>query len=282
MKFEPVIKWSGSKRPLSEEIIQYYPKNIDVYYEPFCGSCSMLFQLLHSDIKCNKYVCSDKNEELIQYFNMVKDNPLRIYQEYKNRWDVLTSLDTITEKREYYNKVRDNYNNSKNIFDFIFLTRTSANGLIRYNSKGAFNAPFHLTRNGINPERFKAILLQWSNKLNEFNVEFKNISYTEISPKENDFVFLDPPYANTKGMYNGGIDLEEFWQRLRKYKCGYALTFDGKRTDVDNTYNVPEDIYNKHVYLDGKISGFKKLHKDVSYVSESLYINTGNHSRMRL
>ena len=35
MNFQPVIKWSGSKRSQSEEIIKYFPKEIDTYYEPF-------------------------------------------------------------------------------------------------------------------------------------------------------------------------------------------------------------------------------------------------------
>jgi DNA adenine methylase len=272
MKFQPVIKWSGSKRALSEEIIQHFPKEINTYYEPFCGSCSMLYQLLNSDIKVNKYVCSDVNEELISYFKLVKDNPISIYEEYNKRWLNLTSFEEIKDKQIYYNQVRDSYNKTKNTYDFIFLTRTSANGLIRYNSKGEFNAPFHLTRNGINPETFKKIILEWSNKLNEKNVEFLCTSYINIKPKEGDYIFLDPPYANTKGMYFGVIDFEELWEWLRNSNCGYSLTFDGKRSETDNTYAIPQDLYSKHIYLDGKISGFQKLHKVSEYVKESLYI----------
>lgn len=274
MKFEPVIKWSGSKRALSEEIIKYFPNKIDTYYEPFCGSCSVLFQLLNSDIEVNKYICSDVNKDLIDYFNLVKDNPISIYNEYKIRWDILTSFSEIKDKQIYYNQIRNNYNKTKNIYDFIFLSRTSANGLIRYNSKGEFNAPFHLTRNGIQPERFKKIINQWSSKLNEKQVEFICQSYNNIKPKENDYLFLDPPYANTKGMYFGVIDFEEFWNWLRRSNCKYSLTFDGKTTKTDNTYDVPKDLYSKHIYLDGKISGFMKLHKESQYVKESLYIKT--------
>lgn len=273
IKFEPVIKWSGSKRALSEEIIKYFPNKIDTYYEPFCGSCSVLFQLLNSDIEVNKYICSDVNKDLIDYFNLVKDNPISIYNEYKTRWDILTSFSEIKDKQIYYNQIRDNYNKTKNIYDFIFLSRTSANGLIRYNSKGEFNAPFHLTRNGIQPERFKKIISQWSSKLNEKQVGFICQSYNNIKPKENDYLFLDPPYANTKGMYFGVIDFEEFWNWLRSSNCKYSLTFDGKTTKIDNTYDVPKDLYSKHIYLDGKISGFMKLHKESQYVKESLYIN---------
>lgn len=272
MKFQPVIKWSGSKRALSEQIMEYFPKEINTYYEPFCGSCSILFQLLNSDIKVNKYICSDVNKELIDFFVLLKDNPSYIYEEYNKRWVMLTSFEEIKDKQIYYNKVRDSYNKTKDIHDFVFLTRTSANGLIRYNSKGEFNAPFHLTRNGIQPKKYRQIIFDWSNKLKEKNVEFICTSYLNIKTEEGDYLFLDPPYANTKGMYFGVIKFEEFWEWLRNMECKYSLTFDGKRSGVDNTYNVPQDLYSKHIYLDGKISGFQKLHKVSEYVKESLYI----------
>ena len=42
IKFQPVIKWSGSKRSQCEDILEYFPQTINTYYEPFCGGCSML------------------------------------------------------------------------------------------------------------------------------------------------------------------------------------------------------------------------------------------------
>ena len=40
MKFQPVIKWTGSKRRQSEEIIaRIKDVEYDTYYEPFCGGC---------------------------------------------------------------------------------------------------------------------------------------------------------------------------------------------------------------------------------------------------
>lgn len=272
VKFQPVIKWSGSKRSLSEEIVKYFPREIDTYYEPFCGGCSVLFQLLHSDIKVNNYVCSDVNRELIDFFNLLKTNPNSIYEEYKQRWLELTSYDNVKEKQEHYNRIRDRYNKNKNLHDFVFLSRTSANGLIRYNSKGEFNAPFHSSRNGIKPETLKKIIVEWSTVLNKHNVQFKYQDYKSISPKESDYVFLDPPYINTTGMYYGTFNHDEFWEWLRSLKCKYSLTFDGRRSGTDNTYDVPEDLYAEHIYLDGVISGFKKIHKQTEYVKESLYL----------
>lgn len=272
VKFQPVIKWSGSKRSLSKEIINYFPKNIKTYFEPFAGGCSVLFQLINSDINVDKYICSDTNVELIEFFNLVKEDPLQIYNEYKCRWEALKSRESIEEKKDYYYFIRNRFNTHHDVHDFVFLTRTAVNGLIRYNSKGEFNSSFHLTRDGIKPDSLKEILMTWSEVLKKSNVEFVCCDYREITPQEGDFVFLDPPYINTKGMYHGGIDYEELWNWMSRLKCNYALTFDGKTGSADHTYNVPCNLYSKHIYLDSKISGFRKLKSKKEYVSESLYL----------
>jgi DNA adenine methylase len=38
---QPIIKWTGSKRFLADEIIEYFPSNIETYYEPFVGGGSV-------------------------------------------------------------------------------------------------------------------------------------------------------------------------------------------------------------------------------------------------
>jgi site-specific DNA-adenine methylase len=37
----PFVKWTGSKRLLSDEILQYFSENINIYYEPFLGGGSV-------------------------------------------------------------------------------------------------------------------------------------------------------------------------------------------------------------------------------------------------
>ena len=49
--YEPVIKWSGSKRSQAEQILRHFPNEIDTYYEPFCGGASVLRRLLDGDIQ---------------------------------------------------------------------------------------------------------------------------------------------------------------------------------------------------------------------------------------
>lgn len=276
MNFQPAIKWSGSKRSQSELIINKIKnKDYEVYYEPFCGGCSVLFQLLNSDKRFKSYICSDKNNDLISLWNVIKDNPERVISEYKNMWNELNIDDDKERKKQYFYMVRERFNKYKNPCDFMFIMRTTTNGMPRYNKNGDFNNSFHVTRNGINPNRLTKIINEWSSLINKFDVKFINCDYNDIQARDNDFVYIDPPYANTKGMYYGAIDYEQLWSWIRKQPCDYMLSFDGKTTSKDMTFNVPEDIYNSHEYLYSGNSSFRRIisKSKNEYVSESLYIN---------
>lgn len=274
MKFQPVIKWSGSKRSQSEEIIKYFPKEIDTYYEPFCGGCSVLFQLLHSDIKVNNYVCSDKNKGLIDLWNLIKVDPKLVSHSYSIMWNELNIDDNKERKKQYFYMVRERYNNKHNPTDFMFIMRTTTNGMPRYNNNGEFNNSFHITRNGILPNKLEKIIYQWSEALNKNNVKFINQEYNNILTKENDFIYLDPPYANTKGMYYGTIDYNILWNWLKQQSCKYILSFDGKTNNDDMTQNIPTNIYSKHIYLNNGNSSFRRVigKSKNTIVKESLYI----------
>lgn len=272
--FEPVIKWSGSKRSQAENILTYFPKEIDTYYEPFCGGASVFRRLLSSDIKVNRYVCSDLNSGLIDLWNEIINNPERVSYYYNKLWNELNQDDDKQRKKEYFATVRERYNREHNPLDFMFIMRTTTNGMPRYNRDGEFNNSFHVTRNGIIPETLEKIIYEWSELINKNKVEFIACSYDEIKPKENDFVYLDPPYANTKGMYYGTIDYEKLWDWLRNLSCKYALSFDGISGEEDNTWNVPQDIYSTHEYLLSGNSSFKRTigKSNDSIVYESLYL----------
>ena len=273
--FEPVIKWSGSKRSQAEEIIKYFPKEIDTYYEPFIGGGSMMRTLIDDDtIKVKSIVCSDINEDLINLWNCIKNDFEGVYFHYKTLWNELNKDENKERKKEFFNTIRARYNKERNPLDFMFIMRTTTNGMPRYNSNGEFNNSFHITRDGIIPDKLYKILEEWSYKLNKKNVKFIVSDYKDITPQENDFIYMDPPYANTKGMYFGGIDNEKLFDYIRNLKCKFALSFDGKSGNVDNTYDVPNDIYDKHIYIKSGNSSFKRVigKSSDSIVYESLYL----------
>ena len=174
---EPIIKWTGSKRSQADEIIEYFPKKINTYYEPFCGGCSMMRRLLDSDIEFNDIVCSDLNKDLIELWKRIDMSPDRILKKYTEMWNELNSTDDIDKKRKYFEQKRYEYNMTHDPYIFFFIMRTCTNGMPRYNKNGQFNNSFHLTRNGIEPNNLKPILEEWYYKLCRFNITFVNCSY---------------------------------------------------------------------------------------------------------
>lgn len=278
-KFKPVIKWSGSKRSQSDEILKYFPNEIGTYFEPFVGGGSIVRALIESGIKTNRMVCSDLNGDLINLWNLIKDNPVSIAEHYAALWHKMNSTDDKTYKRDFFNKIRQRYNEERDPKDFMFIMRTTTNGMPRYNSNGDFNNSFHITRDGIKPETLSEIIADWSNVLNEKNVEFRCMDYRKIlletfQLSKNDFVYLDPPYANTKGMYFDNFNTDELYETLRMLKAPYLMSYDGISGNTDNTAQVPKDLYDEHLYIKSGNSSFKRTtgkSKD-SIVFESLYI----------
>lgn len=268
----PPIKWTGSKRSQAKEILSYFPEEIETYYEPFCGGASILLELLQqSGIKIKYFKCSDLNNDLILLWNEIKNNPVKLHEEYAQRWK---ALKIAIDRNKYYLEQREEFNKSKNIYSFYFINRTSFNGMVRYNKKGGFNSPFHFGRDGIEPTKLLPVLLKTSELLNINNVEFVSQSYNEIKPNNNDFCFFDPPYFNTKGLYFDGFNSNDFISFLSRLNCGYALTYDGKRGDINMTADIPKELYDKHILMGETVSGFGKIvnSADKVKVRESLYI----------
>lgn len=87
MTFQPAIKWSGSKRSQAEEIVKRIPnKRYSTYYEPFCGGCSILFQVLKTKNIFDRYVCGDMNGDLISLWNKIRESPSEVIQNWlRNR-----------------------------------------------------------------------------------------------------------------------------------------------------------------------------------------------------
>lgn len=275
----PVIKWSGSKRSQAHDITAYIQHEYDTYYEPFCGSCAVLAYIIEhygTSRLFKHFVCSDINPDLINAYNLIKANPQAVIDGYASRWhDMNIKSNTVNDKKQYFEFVRDNLNREHNPIDFIFVMRTCTNGMPRYNKQGEFNNSFHLTRDGITVATFTDIVNTWSKLLNKNNVQFVCQSYEKIAPGKNDLVYLDPPYANTKGMYYGSIKQSALFSFLRGLKCDWMLSYDGIAGKNDLTVKMPPDLYKKHVYLESGNSSFRRvIGKDRHCnVQESLYLN---------
>lgn len=262
---QPVIKWTGSKRTQAKQIVSLMPKNYNVYYEPFIGGGSVLYET-----NPKQAICLDICKPLIELWNMIKFFPIELYETYKNDWNL------FFYDEDYYYEVRKRFNKNPNPNDFLFLTRTCVNGKIRFNKKGEFNSAVHHKRNGINPETLKQILLDWSDRIKNTTFLFSDYKNILEYVKSDDFVYLDPPYFHTVGMYYGGIDYDEFidfLKELNKMNVKYILSYDGIRGADDKRVDLPDDIYKQHKLLLSGDSTFSKMKGEKKTVYESIYMN---------
>ncbi len=240
----PVVKWVGGKRQLLKEILPLIPKDITTYYEPFVGGGAVLFAL-----QPKKAVINDYNEELINVYNVIMDEPD----------ELIKILEIHKEKNnsEYYYKVREidrtpEYKKLSNIeraARIIYLNKTCYNGLYRVNQAGQFNSPYGRYKNPniVNLPTVKAI----NDYFNKNNITITSGDYKDalkkIRAKTKSFVYFDPPYfpLSSSSSFTGYTDngFGEEQQMELKNECD-KLNKKGIRFLLSNSScKFIEDLY---------------------------------------
>ena len=263
----PVIKWPGSKRRIAAKLASLFPE-ADRYFEPFVGGGSLLPYR-----KAQSAVAGDVLNELISLWIAIRDRPQEVADGYRERWNRRQKLGHTV-----FYEVRDRFNATRDPIDFLFLSRTCVNGLIRFNRNGDFNNSLHHTRPGIVPGTLEAIINRWCRAIQD--VEFKAADFRETlaTVKKEDFVFLDPPYEATRGRYRPrSFDVESFYaelRRLNKVGAKWMLTYDGRAGDRTYKVRLPANLYAYRFRVRTGHSPFTRLMKStLDSVVESVYLN---------
>ncbi len=219
---KPILKWVGGKTQILDKLMPEFPTEINNYHEIFLGGGSVLFALLSyvnaGLIKVNGTIYAyDLNEPLIYVYKNIQNNHTELYDELQSLindynsckdgdgdGDINRKPINIEEAKEakenYYYWTRSQYNklnsdDKKTVVGsamFIFLNKTCFRGVFRVGPKG-FNVPYGHYNNPeiINKEHLDEIhdLIQ--------NVKFKCSDFSKSlnNLEDNDYVYLDPPYA---------------------------------------------------------------------------------------
>lgn len=261
---QPLIKWTGSKRPIAKEIIGKFPRTIETYYEPFLGGGSVFLNLLKNDHDVERFRLSDKNSGLIGIFDIVKDNPESLIHNYQQHWW------NFQESVDYYYVVRDNYNKTKDPYLLYFLSRTCYNGTIRYNKKGEFNVSHHMNRKGMAPSKIEEIILYYHKLMKDKDIEFSCRSFEEVCPESlDDVVYCDPPYTNSKALYHGNIPINQLTSWLNGLPCSWFMNINGVNGS-DNEIQLDIPYTGKELFRSGN-SSFSRLKMKSVVVEEYFY-----------
>lgn len=268
------MKWSGSKDSQSIEIIKSIPRDLETYYEPFVGGGSIFLKLLETLTHLIKtYYISDFNKDLINIYNLIKYNPKLLIDNYKKHYNIFNSSD-IKYRKEYFTKIRTEYNKYHKPEDFYWIMRTTTNGMPRYNKKNEFNNSCHFSRSGMNPSKIEIIIYKYHKLfIKDNNVVFNHLDYKKLKTNKNDFLYLDPPYENTNGMYFSDFNNKEFIEWINNLDAKWLLSYDGKVNNKKMQHNIPK--YKTFKYLISGNSSFRRVigNSNDSIVQESLYSN---------
>ncbi len=181
---QPLFRWAGSKRKLIPRLATLIPEKFNRYIEPFVGSACLFFA-----IKPSNSVLGDINQDLIGTYHLIKKHPLKLARLVKS----------YPQTKVFYYKIRSKHPKDLSALEqaarFIFLNRFCFNGLFRTNMKGEFNVPYGTNTGSIPDEKE---FLKISKILKNANFECRDFEDTLKFAKKGDFVYLDPPYVDSK------------------------------------------------------------------------------------
>jgi DNA adenine methylase Dam len=200
---ESPLPYMGNKYKLLKQIIPLFPKKCETFLDAFGGSG--VVALNYNGNKITIY--NEFNANIYNLIDLFKRNDTKELDKYfldlidKFGIKEIKKEDTnYAELRKGYYLLRDFYNNNpeKDYRVLYILICYSMNHLIRFNKNNGFNASVgHL-------QRYRGNLTEeCHNKLQNIflcNEDFFKINFKNF--KENDFIYLDPPYLNTAAVYN--------------------------------------------------------------------------------
>ena len=228
----PPIKSQGIKTKLVPWIksLASVAKQNGKWIEPFLGTGVVAF---NSGYK--KAILSDTNPHIVNFYKGIQDKSISapLMKRYLEREGKLLR-EAENNGYDHYLNIRSRFNSGEfSSYDFIFLSRSGFNGMMRFGSKGNWNVPFCKK-----PNRFaQAYITKITNQVAavsriiqpELNWIFYNKSFSEIIPlaTENDIIYCDPPYYGRHADYYNGWtikDEELLFNLLSETKAKFILS----------------------------------------------------------
>lgn len=186
---QPFLKWVGGKASLIRQLEEFFPHEIDRYFEPFLGGGAVFFHLKHRFPDMRPFL-RDGNKELINCYRTVRDRPeelMRLLDEHSKGFRA--------DGGDYFYKIRKLHDLTDDLARAartIFLNKTCFNGLWRVNARGEFNTPVGSNKN---PNLYsRDNILAASEVLQSAQLEAQDFRKILDEARRGDFVYFDPPY----------------------------------------------------------------------------------------
>ena len=189
------FNYIGGKYRLLDQIMPLFPTNVETFVDMFSGGGNVGI-----NASSRKVVFNDANSRINDVFRYFQKTPTE---------KVLSEIDEIvksynlsrTNANGYY-ALRDHYNQNPNPIELYVLSAFGYNYQTRFNKRGKFNNPFG---NRVLSDSMRSNLVEFCRKLDEIDATFSDYDFSDFPTDDltpRDFVYFDPPYLVTTGVYN--------------------------------------------------------------------------------
>jgi len=287
----------GDKYKLMPQLKQYFPLEIENYYDVFCGGGSASI-----NVEAKAYYMNDSDKKIIELHDLLQRNAVDMPQFISKMHFLIEKYDlSLSEKglnetikflrkehiktyyarynKNAYLKLRDDYNTNQNDTELLYLLLIYGfNHMVRFNSDGKFNLPVGNVDWNKNVSQALRNYSDWYINKRVFLSEGQDFSLF-VNRQEfssGDFLYFDPPYLITFSDYNK-LWKEEDEHRLydlldeldcRGIKWGLSnmLTHKGKTNEILQSWATK---YKKFKIDSNYISRFDNTIKNDS---EEIYV----------
>lgn len=113
------LNYTGGKYKLLPQILPYFPENIDIFYDLFCGGCNVGI-----NVKASKIICNDINKvviDLMRNWNRLNsEQALKILEQTINKYNLSKT------NEEGFKKIRQDYNEGNKTWNIFYAMLTNA------------------------------------------------------------------------------------------------------------------------------------------------------------
>ena len=217
-------------------------KKVKFYIEGFAGTLASLMHNMQY-IEAETIVINDINTKLINFYFQIKTNPTEVIEKYKllegeyNRIvpDKLKGMRLVPkEDRELFRANEAFYKEARALLNtvgpdsnkaalWLFVMNHNFNGLYSENKKGAMNTSFNWSSKAVNIKKIEESLYNLHKFFTENRVVFETMDINSLIEKYDNrdtFIYLDPPYINSKIQYSSKNkkSVEDSFNHIARHK----------------------------------------------------------------
>lgn len=210
------LNYTGSKYSILNEITKVLPKHISTFIDIMGGAFNVGVNVVAEKVIYNEF--------LPHTFNIIKTLLTEDSNYIINKVETIISEFKLEKSnKENYILLRNDYNNTKDIYKLFVLHMYCFQNQMRFNGKLEFNSPVgNCSYNTTLTERIQKFIPR-SNNYKLFNLSYKDI---DISNLDKDSVFyFNPPYFITNATYNDGKRGFVGWNADEETKLLEYITF---------------------------------------------------------